>query len=60
MLPQKSASEAVGFGSLYNILVTYQKAIVYLTTGQRVPGDIEAATVNRLAGLIVKKECSSC
>jgi flagellar biosynthesis protein FlhF len=52
--------EAVRFGSLYNILVTYQKPVAYLTTGQRVPGDIEAATVNRLAGLIVKKECYSC
>jgi len=52
--------EAVRFGSLYNILVTYQKPVAYLTTGQRVPGDIESATVNRLAGLIVKKECYSC
>jgi flagellar biosynthesis protein FlhF len=52
--------EAVRFGSLYNILVTYQKPVAYLTTGQRVPGDIEAATVNRLASLIVKKECYSC
>ncbi len=52
--------EAVRFGSLYNILITYQKPVAYLTTGQRVPGDIEAATVNRLAGLIVKKECYSC
>ena len=52
--------EAVRFGSLYNLLVTYQKPVAYLTTGQRVPGDIEAATVSRLAGLIVKKECYSC
>ncbi len=52
--------EAVRFGTLYNILLTYQKPVAYLTTGQRVPGDIEAATVNRLAGLIVKKECYSC
>lgn len=52
--------EAVRFGSLYNILVTYQKPVAYLTTGQRVPGDIEAATVNRLASLIVKKECYPC
>ncbi|HYA86113.1 MAG TPA: flagellar biosynthesis protein FlhF [Nitrospirota bacterium] len=52
--------EAVRFGPLYNILVTYQKPVAYLTTGQRVPGDIESATVNRLAGLIVNKECNAC
>jgi flagellar biosynthesis protein FlhF len=50
--------EAVRFGSLYNLILTYQKPVAYLTTGQRVPGDIESATVGRLAGLIVKKECS--
>jgi len=49
--------EAVRFGSLYNLMLTYQKPVAYITTGQRVPGDLEFATVNRLAGLIVKKEC---
>ena len=49
--------EAVRFGSLYNLLLTYQKPVAYLTTGQRVPGDIEYATVKRLASLIVSKEC---
>jgi flagellar biosynthesis protein FlhF len=52
--------EAVRFGSLYNLLLTYQKPVAYLTTGQRVPGDIEHATVSRLAGLIVHKECYPC
>jgi len=52
--------EAVRFGSLYNIMLTYQKPVAYLTTGQRVPGDIEYATVNRLASLIVNKELSPC
>jgi flagellar biosynthesis protein FlhF len=52
--------EAVRFGSLYNLLLTYQTPVAYLTTGQRVPGDIEPATVSRLASLIVKKECYSC
>ncbi len=46
--------EAPRFGPLYNMIVTYQKPVSYLTTGQRVPGDIEFATVNRLAGLIVQ------
>jgi flagellar biosynthesis protein FlhF len=49
--------EAVRYGSLYNLLLTYQKPVAYLTTGQRVPGDIEYATVDRLASLIVNKEC---
>jgi flagellar biosynthesis protein FlhF len=52
--------EAVRFGALYNILLTYQKPVAWLTTGQRVPGDIEPATVNRLASLITTKECSVC
>jgi flagellar biosynthesis protein FlhF len=52
--------EAVRFGSLYNLLLTYQKPVAYLTTGQRVPGDIEHATVSRLASLIVNKECYPC
>ncbi|NTW58594.1 MAG: flagellar biosynthesis protein FlhF [Nitrospirae bacterium] len=49
--------EAVRYGALYNLLLTYQKPVAYLTTGQRVPGDIEHATVNRLASLIVNNEC---
>jgi len=51
--------EAVRFGSLYNLMLTYQKPVAYLTTGQRVPGDIEHATVSRLANLIVNKECAA-
>ncbi|MBF0343020.1 MAG: flagellar biosynthesis protein FlhF [Nitrospirae bacterium] len=47
--------EAVRFGSLYNLLMTYQKPIAYLTTGQKVPDDIEFATVDLLANLILKK-----
>lgn len=49
--------EAARFGQLYNLLLTYRKPVAYLTTGQRVPGDIEFATVSRLAGLIVGKDC---
>jgi flagellar biosynthesis protein FlhF len=51
--------EAVRYGSLYNLLLTYQKPVAYLTTGQQVPGDIEQATVNRIARLIVHKECAA-
>jgi flagellar biosynthesis protein FlhF len=48
--------EAARFGALYNLLCTYQKPVAWLTTGQRVPGDIEPATVKRLAGLIMNRE----
>jgi flagellar biosynthesis protein FlhF len=50
--------EAVRYGTLYNLALTYQKPVSYLTTGQRVPGDIEPATVGRLAGLILpQRDC---
>lgn len=50
--------EAVRFGTLYNLMQMYQKPVAYLTNGQRVPGDIEFPTVNRLASLILTKECA--
>ena len=52
--------EAVRFGSLYNFLLTYRKPVAYITTGQNVPGDIEFATVDRLANLILEKGCYKC
>jgi len=52
--------EAVRFGALYNLCLTYQKPVAWLTTGQRVPGDLEHATVKRLASLIMTKECPVC
>lgn len=52
--------EAVRFGSLYNILLTYQKPVAYITTGQRVPDDIEFTTVKRLTDLILTKGCTPC
>jgi flagellar biosynthesis protein FlhF len=52
--------ETMRFGPLYNTLLTYQKPVAYLTTGQRVPGDIEYPTVNRLTSLIVRRECVPC
>jgi flagellar biosynthesis protein FlhF len=52
--------EAVRFGSLYNILLTYQKPVAYITTGQRVPDDIEFTTVQRLTDLILTKGYAPC
>jgi len=52
--------EAVRFGSLYNLLLTYQKPIAYITTGQTVPNDIEFMSKTNLANLILKKGCFRC
>ncbi|KJJ84901.1 flagellar biosynthetic protein FlhF, partial [Candidatus Omnitrophus magneticus] len=52
--------EAVRFGSIYNLLITYKKPVAYITTGQNVPNDIEFARVDRLANLILKKEAYQC
>lgn len=49
--------EAVRFGSLYNLMLTYQKPVAYVTTGQTVPDDIEFADTNRLTSLILTKGC---
>lgn len=52
--------EAVRFGSMYNLMLTYQRPVAYITTGQRVPGDIEFVSSDRLIELIFKKECCKC
>ncbi|MGQ9569280.1 MAG: hypothetical protein ACUVUQ_00270 [Thermodesulfovibrionales bacterium] len=52
--------EAVRFGSLYNLLLTYQKPIAYITTGQKVPDDIEFVTLNKVTNLILKKGHYKC
>lgn len=52
--------EAVKFGSLYNLLLTYGKPVSYVTTGQTVPDDIEFATVSRLSSMILTKGCYKC
>ncbi len=48
--------EAIRFGSIYNLLFTYQKPVAYITTGQTVPDDFEYATADRITNLILKKE----
>ena len=47
--------EAVRFGSIYNLLLTYQKPIIYITTGQVVPNDIEIVKPEKVAKLILEK-----
>ncbi len=46
--------EAVRFGNIYNMLMIYQKPIVYLTTGQKVPDDIEFPVVEEIAWMILR------
>jgi flagellar biosynthesis protein FlhF len=46
--------EAVHYGSILGVLNKTQKPIGYITTGQEVPDDIEVATQERLARLILK------
>lgn len=52
--------EAVRFGFLYNFLLTYQRPVAYITTGQNVPGDIEFVTVDKLVNLILGKGSYRC
>jgi len=52
--------EAVRFGSLYNLLLTYQKPVAFITTGQKVPGDIDFATPEKLTNLILQKRSYAC
>lgn len=47
--------EAVRFGSLYNLLMTYRKPVAYLTTGQKVPDDIKFPSSEDLSYLILNE-----
>ncbi|MBI5741922.1 MAG: flagellar biosynthesis protein FlhF [Nitrospirae bacterium] len=46
--------EAVNLGSIYNLCRTYRKPVAYITTGQRVPGNIEFVDSRKLTNLILK------
>ncbi len=45
--------ESSGFGSLFNHAIRFKLPIAYLTTGQKVPEDIEVATRERLVDLLL-------
>ncbi len=45
--------EAVKLGSIYNLILLYQKPVAYITTGQRVPDDIEFVNSRRLTELVL-------
>lgn len=46
--------ECSSFGSLLNVAARYKVPYSYFTTGQRVPEDVELATPERVADLILK------
>lgn len=45
--------EALRFGNIYNMIMTYQRPIAYITTGQKVPDDIEFLGIDRIVRLIL-------
>lgn len=45
--------ESTGYGSLFNHAIRFKLPIAYLTTGQKVPEDIEAATRERMVDLLL-------
>ena len=46
--------EAVKLGSIYNLCRTYRKPVAYITTGQKVPGNIEFVDNKKLTNLILR------
>ncbi|GBC97273.1 Flagellar biosynthesis protein FlhF [bacterium HR16] len=45
--------ESTAFGNMLNVAVKHPLPISYVTTGQRVPEDVEVAESNKLASLVV-------
>ena len=46
--------EAVKLGSIYNMCRLYKKPVAYITTGQRVPGNLEFVNSKELANIILQ------
>ena len=46
--------EGASFGNIFSALAYSGKPLAYITTGQRVPEDIEAATGEKMASLVLK------
>jgi flagellar biosynthesis protein FlhF len=47
--------ETEGYTSIVNQMLRFKRPLSYLTTGQRVPEDIEPATKSRVAGLVLNQ-----
>ncbi|MDA8172558.1 MAG: flagellar biosynthesis protein FlhF [Nitrospiraceae bacterium] len=52
--------EAVSFGSIYNLRMVYGRPVAYLSTGQKVPDDIEFPDETTLGNLILSKGLVRC
>jgi len=46
--------EAVGAGTIVNVLSQIPQGVAYVTAGQNVPEDIEVADANKLAKMIMQ------
>ena len=46
--------ECLSYGGIYNVSQRMKMPLLYFTTGQRVPEDIEEASSERLAALILE------
>lgn len=47
--------ETQSYGAILNLLLTYQKPLSYLTTGQNVPNDIEIASLEKVVKLVLSE-----
>lgn len=52
--------EAIGFGTVLNVIRKIDKKLSYITTGQDVPDDIEVANGSRIAELILGPAAVTC
>ncbi len=52
--------EAVRFDNLHNLLMVYRKPVAYLTTGQKVPDDIEFPLSDDISDLLLNKRMRTC
>ena len=52
--------EAAGLGMIYNLQMIYGKPVAYVSTGQKVPEDLEFPDEDMLGNLILSKGCPKC
>ena len=48
--------ESCTYGTLFNQITQIEKPLAYLTTGQKVPEDIEVATQERIVSLLLDEK----
>nr|MDA8387856.1 hypothetical protein [Nitrospiraceae bacterium] len=52
--------EAASLGMIYNLQMIYGKPVAYVSTGQKVPDDLEFPDEDMLGNLILSKGCPKC